>query len=101
MPVLRVIRQRFAHEQPLRGVRIATCLHMTTETANLILTLRAGGAEVPLCASNPLSTQDDVAAGPGGGARDRSLRRPRRRPGDLLPAHPQGATLRLSSLRGS
>ncbi|MDR7481023.1 MAG: adenosylhomocysteinase [Armatimonadota bacterium] len=62
MPVLRLIRDRFTREQPLRGVRIAACLHVTTETANLMLTLRAGGADVRLCASNPLSTQDDVAA---------------------------------------
>ncbi|MDR7556099.1 MAG: adenosylhomocysteinase [Armatimonadota bacterium] len=62
MPVLRLLRERFAREQPLRGVRIAACLHVTTETANLVLTLRAGGADVRLCASNPLSTQDDVAA---------------------------------------
>lgn len=62
MPVLRQIRERFAAEQPLAGRRIACCLHVTTETANLMITLRAGGAEVALCASNPLSTQDDVAA---------------------------------------
>ena len=62
MPVLRRIRERFERERPLAGVRIAACLHVTTETANLIRTLQAGGAEVALCASNPLSTQDDVAA---------------------------------------
>ncbi len=62
MPVLRLIRQRFAKEKPLKGVRLAGCLHITTETANLALTLQAGGADVVLCASNPLSTQDDVAA---------------------------------------
>ncbi|MCX6020426.1 MAG: adenosylhomocysteinase [Chloroflexi bacterium] len=62
MPVLRAIRERFAVEQPLRGMRIATCLHVTSETANLVITLKAGGADVYLCASNPLSTQDDVAA---------------------------------------
>jgi adenosylhomocysteinase len=62
MPVLRQIRARFAKEQPLKGRRVAACLHVTTETANLMLTLQAGGAEVTLCASNPLSTQDDVAA---------------------------------------
>jgi adenosylhomocysteinase len=62
MPVLRRIRERFGREQPLRGRRLAACLHVTTETAALILTLRAGGAQVALCASNPLSTQDDVAA---------------------------------------
>ena len=62
MPVLRLIRARFAEERPLEGVRVAACLHVTTETANLMRTLKAGGAEVHLCASNPLSTQDDVAA---------------------------------------
>jgi adenosylhomocysteinase len=62
MPVLRQIRERFARERTLDGVRISACLHVTTETANLVKTLRAGGAEVALCASNPLSTQDDVAA---------------------------------------
>lgn len=62
MPVLRQIRARFASERPLAGRRIACCLHVTTETANLMATLRAAGAEVALCASNPLSTQDDVAA---------------------------------------
>jgi adenosylhomocysteinase len=62
MPVLRQIRARFEREKPLRGRRIAACLHVTTETANLMLTLRAGGAEVALCGSNPLSTQDDVTA---------------------------------------
>ncbi|HEY8489389.1 MAG TPA: adenosylhomocysteinase [Dehalococcoidia bacterium] len=62
MPVIRLIRERFSRERPLKGVRIAACLHVTTETANLMLALRDGGAEVRLCASNPLSTQDDVAA---------------------------------------
>ncbi len=62
MPVLRLIRQRFEREKPLQGIRISACLHVTTETANLVCTLAAGGAEVRLCASNPLSTQDDVAA---------------------------------------
>jgi len=62
MPVLAQIRDRFAEERPLRGVRIGACLHVTTETANLMLALSAGGAEIALCASNPLSTQDDVAA---------------------------------------
>lgn len=62
MPVLRSIRARFAKEQPLKKLRIAACLHVTTETANLMRTLQAGGAEVFLCGSNPLSTQDDVAA---------------------------------------
>ena len=62
MPVLRQIRARFAKEQPLKGVKLSACLHVTTETANLMITLRAAGAEIALCASNPLSTQDDVAA---------------------------------------
>ena len=62
MPVLRLIRERFLKEKPLKGLKIAACLHVTTETANLAITLRDGGAEVYLCASNPLSTQDDVAA---------------------------------------
>ena len=62
MPVLSQIRERFEVEKPLTGVRIAACLHVTTETANLMRTLKAGGAEAVLCASNPLSTQDDVAA---------------------------------------
>ena len=62
MPVLRQIRARFAQERPLAGQRIGACLHVTTETANLMLTLQAGGAECYICASNPLSTQDDVAA---------------------------------------
>ena len=62
MPVLKLIRQRFAAEKPLAGLRIAACLHVTSETANLALTLKEGGADVTLCASNPLSTQDDVAA---------------------------------------
>src|SRR2546425_4108131 len=62
MPVLAAIRERFEAEQPLAGYRISACLHVTTETANLMRTLKAGGADVVLCASNPLSTQDDVAA---------------------------------------
>jgi adenosylhomocysteinase len=62
MPVLRQIRERFARERPLAGIRVSACLHVTTETANLAITLQAGGADLFLCASNPLSTQDDVAA---------------------------------------
>ena len=62
MPVLHLIRRRFAREKPLKGLRLGLCLHVTTETANLARTLKAGGAEVLVCASNPLSTQDDVAA---------------------------------------
>src|SRR2546428_9172708 len=61
-PVLRLIRERFARERPLAARRLSACLHVTTETANLAVTLKAGGADVTLCASNPLSTQDDVAA---------------------------------------
>ena len=62
MPVLTSIRERFNDEQPLKGIRLSACLHITAETANLARTLQAGGAEVVLCASNPLSTQDEVAA---------------------------------------
>ena len=62
MPVVKLIRERFAEEKPLKGVRISACLHITSETANLALALKAGGANTVLCASNPLSTQDDVAA---------------------------------------
>jgi len=62
MPVLRLIRERFVKEQPLKGVRVSACLHVTSETAALARTLQAGGADIVLCASNPLSTQDDVAA---------------------------------------
>ena len=62
MPVLLAIRKKFTEKRPLKGIKIAACLHVTTETASLVRTLKAGGAEVSLCASNPLSTQDDVAA---------------------------------------
>ena len=62
MPVLKQIRERFIKEKPLKGIKMSACLHVTTETANLMLTLKDGGADVVLCASNPLSTQDDVAA---------------------------------------
>ena len=62
MPVLQSIRKQFIKTQPLAGIRVAACLHVTTETANLMITLRDGGANIHLCASNPLSTQDDVAA---------------------------------------
>ena len=62
MPVLGLIRERFEKERPLEGIRIGACLHVTSETANLVRALRAGGAQVALCAPNPLSTQDDVAA---------------------------------------
>jgi len=62
MPVLAEIQARFARARPLAGLRVSGCLHITTETANLARTLKAGGADLVLCASNPLSTQDDVAA---------------------------------------
>src|ERR1035437_7541348 len=62
MPVLQTIRERFAKEKPLKDLTLAACLHITSETANLLLTLKAGGAKVIDCASNPLSTQDSVAA---------------------------------------
>src|ERR1051326_5098159 len=62
MPVLQTIRKQFIKTQPLKGIKVAACLHVTTETANLMITLRDGGASIVLCASNPLSTQDDVAA---------------------------------------
>src|SRR5215469_4143437 len=62
MPVLQLVRKRFSQERPLEGLKLAACLHVTTETANLAITLRDGGAQVVVCASNPLSTQDDVAA---------------------------------------
>src|SRR5205814_7765654 len=62
MPVLRSIRERFAQERPLDGITVAACLHVTAETANLVRALLAGGAEVALCAANPLSTQDETAA---------------------------------------
>jgi adenosylhomocysteinase len=62
MPVLALIRERFRSEKPLAGAKLAACLHVTSETANLAITLKEGGATVALCASNPLSTQDDVAA---------------------------------------
>ncbi|HXN56749.1 MAG TPA: adenosylhomocysteinase, partial [Myxococcales bacterium] len=62
MPVLADIRTRFAKQKPLKGMRVSACLHVTSETANLAITLKAGGAHVSLCASNPLSTQDPVAA---------------------------------------
>jgi adenosylhomocysteinase len=62
MPVLSLIGQRFAKETPLKGIKVSACLHVTSETANLMLTLKAGGADIALCASNPLSTNDSVAA---------------------------------------
>jgi len=62
MPVLKIVEERFMKQKPLKGFKIGACLHVTTETANLMIALKTGGAEVALCASNPLSTQDDVAA---------------------------------------
>ncbi len=62
MPVLKLLEKRFQKEKPLKGITIGVCLHVTAETANLMLALKAGGATLALCASNPLSTQDDVAA---------------------------------------
>ncbi|MFN5928003.1 MAG: adenosylhomocysteinase, partial [Roseiflexaceae bacterium] len=62
MPVLRQIRERFKKEKPFKGMRVSACLHVTAETANLMATLAAGGADIVLAASNPLSTQDDIAA---------------------------------------
>ena len=62
MPVLKAIRERFAKEQPLKGLKVSACLHVTSETAALMRTLQSGGADIVLCASNPLSTQDEVAA---------------------------------------
>ena len=62
MPVIKLIKQRFAKEKPLQGIRVSACLHITTETANLAMALKEGGADLVLSASNPLSTQDDVAA---------------------------------------
>src|SRR5207244_6668590 len=62
MPVLRQLKERFTRERPLKGKKVSACLHVTSETANLAITLKAGGANVALCASNPLSTQDDAAA---------------------------------------
>ena len=87
MPVLARIRDRFAKEKPLAGVRMSACLHVTAETANLARTLQAGGADLVLIASNPLSTQDDVAASLVQGLRHRRLRHPRRGQRHLLQAH--------------
>ena len=87
MPVLRAIRARFNREKPLKGLRVGACLHVTTETANLMRTLKAGGAEVFLCGSNPLSTQDDVAASLIVALRHLDLRHQGRGPQDLLLAH--------------
>ena len=74
MPVLREISRRFAEEQPLAGVRVAGCLHVTTETANLAITMKAGGAEVALCASNPAVDPGRRRRGTGQGSRDPGIR---------------------------
>ena len=87
MPVLRAIRERFERERPLAGYRVSACLHVTTETANLMRTLKAGGADVVLCASNPLSTQDDVAAALVDSPRHRDLRDQGRGQRHVLLAH--------------
>ena len=87
MPVLRAIRERFAKEKPLAGMRMSACLHVTAETANLARTLKAGGADLVLVASNPLSTQDDVAASLVQGLRHPRLRHQGRGRAQLLPAH--------------
>ena len=91
MPVLRAIRERFEKEKPLAGLRMSACLHVTAETANLARTLKAGGADLVLCASNPLSTQDDVAASLVAGLRHPDLRDQGRGRQDLLPPHRRGA----------
>ena len=90
MPVLRLIRDRFAEERPLAGLRIGACLHVTSETANLMRTLKAAGADVILAASNPLSTQDDVAAALVVEYGVATLRPTRRGPGHLLRASQRG-----------
>ncbi len=87
MPVLRLIRERFSKEKPLKGMRLSACLHVTTETANLMRTLQDGGADVVLTASNPLSTQDDVAAALVNHVRDPHLRHQGRGQRHLLQAH--------------
>ena len=91
MPVLQLIRERFSKEKPFKGLRIAACLHVTTETANLAITLRDGGANVVVCGSNPLSTQDDVAAALVQEYADSLIRHQGRRQQDLLQPHPGGA----------
>ena len=91
MKVLQIIRKEFIKNQPLKGMRISACLHVTAETANLVITLRDGGADVVLCASNPLSTQDDVAASPGARLQHPGLRHQGRGQRHLLLAHHVGA----------
>ena len=90
MPVLRLIRERFERDRPLDGLRIGACLHVTTETANLMRTLKAGGADVVLAASNPLSTKDDVAAALVAEYGIATLRPPRRGPRHVLRAPQRG-----------
>ena len=91
MPVLQTIRKQFIKTQPLAGIRVAACLHVTTETANLMITLRDGGANVVLCASNPLSTQDDVAASLVARLRHSGLRHQGREQRRLTTRHLQAA----------
>ena len=95
MPVLRSVRERFAAERPLDGLKVAACLHVTAETANLVRTLVAGGADASLCASNPLSTQDEVAAAL---VEHHGAARPRRRGEDAR--RPTPPTSSRSSTRG-
>ena len=90
MPVLRAIRERFESEKPLAGLRMSACLHVTAETANLARTLVAGGADLVLVASNPLSTQDDVAASLVQDFEHPRLRHQGRGRVELLPAHRRG-----------
>ena len=93
MPALGLIRARFEAERPFAGLAVAACLHVTAETAGLVNVLRAGGAQVHLAASNPLSTQDDVAAALAGEPGRHRVGRLRGGPEDLLRAHPPGAGL--------
>ena len=90
MQVLRQVKERFAKERPFAGKKVSACLHVTAETANLMITLKAGGADVALCASNPLSTQDDVAAHMVKRPRHQGLRDQGRGQRDVLRAHPRG-----------
>ena len=94
MPVLRQIRARFAKEKPLKGTRLSACLHVTTETANLMATLRAAGAEIALCASNPLVDPGRRGGAPGARPRGPRLRHQGRGPRDLLHPHRAGAGVR-------
>ena len=98
MPVLRLIRERFERDRPLEGLRIGACLHVTTETANLMRTLKAGGADVVLAASNPLSTKDDVAAALVGRVRHRHVRPARRGPRHVLRASQRRSPTRIPQI---